>query len=162
MKDWQESLKTADAKKLNTICCFCSCGCGMTASVKEGKLIGLEGDPNHPINQGALCSKGAAAAELHRSPDRIAQPLYRKGYSNSWEAVTWDFALSFIAKKIYQTREKYWESQEILSNGQTIAVKRMDAVAFFGSAVCTNEETYLEKKLALLLGTSYIEHQARL
>lgn len=162
MENWQESLKTADAKKLNTVCCFCSCGCGMIASVKEGKLIGLEGDPSHPINQGALCSKGAAAAELHRSPDRVTQPLYRKGNTNNWQPVTWDFALSFIAEKIYHTREKYWESSEVLSNGQKVDVNRMDAVAFFGSAVCTNEETYLEKKLALLLGTSYIEHQARL
>jgi formate dehydrogenase major subunit len=161
MQNWQESLKTANAKKLNTVCCFCSCGCGMIASVKNGKLLGLEGDPNHPINQGALCSKGAAAAELHRSSDRLTQPLYRKANTNSWQPVNWDFALSFIAEKIYQTRERHWEDTETI-NGKEVTVNRMDAVAFFGSAVCTNEETYLEKKLALLLGTSYIEHQARL
>lgn len=162
MDNWQEKLKTADAKKLNTVCCFCSCGCGMIASVKEGKLIGLEGDPNHPINQGALCSKGAAAAELHRSPDRVSTPLYRRSRADKWETVSWDFAFSLIAKKIYEVRESNWEAEEMLPNGQTIQVNRMDSLAFFGSAVCTNEETYLEKKMALLLGTSYIEHQARL
>ncbi|MFY9225906.1 MAG: molybdopterin-dependent oxidoreductase [Blastocatellia bacterium] len=162
MDNWQETLKTDNAKKLNTVCCFCSCGCGMIASVRNGKLIGLEGDPQHPINQGALCSKGAAAAELHRSPDRLTQPLYRKSLTDKWEEVSWEFAFSLIAKKIYEIREANWESEETLATGEKITVNRMDAVAFFGSAVCTNEETYLEKKMALLLGTSYIEHQARL
>jgi formate dehydrogenase major subunit len=162
MNHWSESLKTATAQKFHTVCCFCSCGCGMVASVKNGKLIGLEGDARHPINQGALCSKGAAAAELHRSPERLTQPLYRRPGSDQWQPVSWQFALERIAEKIYQIREAHWQKEESLDNGQRLAVNRMDAIAFFGSAVCTNEEAYLEKKLALLLGTSYIEHQARL
>jgi formate dehydrogenase major subunit len=160
--EWKENLKTATAKKFNTVCCFCSCGCGMVASVKDGKLIGLEGDVRHPINQGALCSKGAAAAELHRAPDRLTHPLYRAPYASEWQPVSWDWALERIAAQVYETRERYWEATETLSNGESVAVNRMDAIAFYGSAVCTNEEAYLEKKLALLLGTSYIEHQARL
>lgn len=162
MKNWQETLKTDGAKKLHTICCFCSCGCGMIASVNNGKLIGLEGDPQHPINQGALCSKGAAAAELHRSPDRVTQPLYRKPGSREWQPVGWDFAMARIAKKMYQIREAHWEKTELMDDGRELPVNRMDAIGFYGSAVCTNEEGYLEKKFALLMGTSYIEHQARL
>jgi formate dehydrogenase major subunit len=162
MSQWKEELKTARGATFYTVCCFCSCGCGMEATVKNGKLIGLEGDTKHPINQGALCSKGAAAAELHRSPERLKQPLYRAPHSGQWQAVSWDFALEKIAAKLYHTRETYWQSTEELPNGDKLAVNRMDAVAFYGSAVCTNEEAYLEKKLALLLGTSYIEHQARL
>lgn len=134
----------------------------MVASVKNGKLIGLEGDPRHPINQGALCSKGAAAAELHRSPERLTTPLYRKPGARQWQPIDWQFALERIAEKIYQTREQAFQQYERLDDGRELEVNRMDAVAFFGSAVCTNEEAYLEKKLALLLGTSYIEHQARL
>lgn len=162
MSNWQEDLKTATARKLHTVCCFCSCGCGMIASVKDGKLIGLEGDPQHPINQGALCSKGAAAAELHRSPERLTQPLYRAPYAREWQPISWANAFALIADQLYKLRQANWEATEELANGEKLAVNRMDAVAIFGSAVCTNEETYLEKKLALLLGTSYIEHQARL
>src|SRR4051812_13670254 len=122
MSQWDESLKTATAKKFNTVCCFCSCGCGMIASVKGGKLIGLEGDPNHPINQGALCSKGAAAAELHRSPERLTEPLYRAPGAGKWQPVSWEFALARIAEKIYQTREAGWQSHEQLEDGRQIEV----------------------------------------
>ncbi|MEW6730986.1 MAG: molybdopterin-dependent oxidoreductase [Acidobacteriota bacterium] len=162
MNRWTENLKTNAAEKLNTVCCFCSCGCGMIASVKNGQLIGLEGDPRHPINQGALCSKGAAAAELHRSQERLTRPLYRKPGATKWQPVSWDFALSRIAEKLKYIRDTHWEQEELCEDGRAIEVNRNDAIAFYGSAVCTNEEAYLEKKLALLLGTSYIEHQARL
>ncbi len=60
-------LKLTGAKEFTTACNFCSCGCGMVCHVIDGKLVNLEGDPDHVINQGALCSKGAAMQATHES-----------------------------------------------------------------------------------------------
>ena len=64
-------LKLADIQEFTTSCNFCSCGCGMVAAVKDGKLITLEGDYDHPVNGGSLCVKGMAMFPTHASP-RIA------------------------------------------------------------------------------------------
>ena len=47
-----------------TICPYCGCGCGIVVSTRNGKVVNTEGDPDHPINEGALCSKGAALYQV--------------------------------------------------------------------------------------------------
>lgn len=144
--------KGAGTTVRRTICCFCSCGCGMLAFTRDGHLVGLEGDPGNPINEGTLCCKGAAAAELHRSPERLTRPLRRAPGGTQWEPIAWNEALKRVSASFLRLRARSWDA----------AARRTDAIAFVGGAVNTNEEAYLYKKLATLLGTYNVENQARI
>ena len=70
-----QNFKLEGAKEYTSICTFCACGCSMLCHVKDGKLINLEGDPDSIINEGALCSKGAAMAAAHESKERLTTPM---------------------------------------------------------------------------------------
>ena len=161
----QES-KLAGAKQVTTICNFCSCGCGMVCHVKDGKLVNLEGDPDHIINQGALCSKGAAMKATHDSDQRLKVPLYRAPGSDHWQEITWDQAYERLVGRIRQVRDNHWIDKETDKDkdGKEVeyVVNRTDAIGFMGGAQNTNEECYLLTKMARLIGTVYVEHQARL
>jgi formate dehydrogenase major subunit len=159
-------LKLTGAKQFTTACNFCSCGCGMVCHVVDGKLVNLEGDPDHVINEGALCSKGAAMQATHESPQRARTPRYRAPGSDRWQEISWDEALDRIAKKVQATRDATWIATEKVKDKDGVErewrVNRTDAIGFMGGAQNTNEECYLFSKMARLFGTAYIEHQARL
>ena len=158
--------KLAGTQVFTTACNFCSCGCGMLAHVKDGKLVNMEGDPDHIINEGALCSKGAAVIAAHESDRRLRHPMYRAAGSDRWQTISWDEALSKLAHKIKEARDVSWIGKEKLKDAAgnlvAYAVNRTDAVAFLGGAQNTNEECYLISKMSRLLGTVQVEHQARL
>ena len=158
--------KLAGAKEFTTACNFCSCGCGMVAHVKDGKLVNLEGDPDHVINEGSLCPKGAAMKATHESPQRIRSPRYRAPGSDKWQEISWDEALDKIAKKMKATRDANWIATEKDKDkdGKEVdfLVNRTDALGFLGGAQNTNEECYAYQKMARLFGTDFVEHQARL
>ena len=160
------SMKIAGAKEFTTACNFCSCGCGMGCHVRDGKLVNLEGDPDHVINEGALCSKGAAMRATHESDQRVRRPLYRAPGSDRWQEIGWDDALDRIAAKVRQLRDASWIATEKIKDrdGREVeyAANRTDAIGFLGGAQNTNEECYLFSKMARLFGTAYVEHQARL
>ena len=154
-------LKLADVTEFTTACNFCSCGCGMIAAVKGGKLISLEGDYDHIVNRGSLCVKGMAMFPTHASPRRNQVPRYRAPGSDHWVDITWQDAAERIAKKIKAVRDATWIATEKVGDAE-VPVNRTDAIAFMGGAQNTNEECYLFQKAARLLGTVYVEHQARL
>lgn len=77
--------KTKGPKATTSICSFCAVGCGLIAHTKGGKLVNLEGDPDHPINQGALCIKGQALREIVLSPRRLKTVHYRAPGVYHWE-----------------------------------------------------------------------------
>jgi formate dehydrogenase major subunit len=154
-------LKLADVKEFTTSCNFCSCGCGMIASVREGELISMEGDFDHVVNGGSLCVKGISMFATHASPQRNRTPRYRAPGSDHWVEITWDEAVEKIAQKIRKTRDETWIASERLGDAE-VPVNRTDSIAFLGGAQNTNEECYLIQKAARLLGTAYVEHQARL
>jgi formate dehydrogenase major subunit len=156
-----KDLKLAGAKEFTTACNFCSCGCGMVGHVVGGKLVNLEGDPGHVVNDGALCVKGTAMLATHDSPRRVHTPKYRAPGSDKWTEIGWDDALDKIAKKLKQIRDETWIATE-KDGEKEYAVNRTDAIAFLGGAQNTNEECYLWVKAARLLGCNYLEHQARL
>ncbi len=161
LREAAASVKLKDAKEVTTACNFCSCGCGMIAHVRDGKLVHLEGDPDHVINEGALCSKGAAMTATHDSPERLTKPLLRAPGADRWQEISWDEALDRIAKKLKATRDATWIAKERVGDAEYV-VNRTDAVGFVGGAQNTNEECNLFNKMGRLLGTSYVEHQARL
>src|SRR5262245_22357977 len=89
-------LKLANVTEHTTSCNFCSCGCGMIASVREGKLIGIEGDYDHVVNRGSLCAKGLSMFPTHASPLRNKVPKYRAPGSDKWQEISWDDAITRI------------------------------------------------------------------
>jgi formate dehydrogenase major subunit len=133
----------------------------MIASVREGKLVAMEGDYDHIVNRGSLCAKGVSMFATHVSPNRLKTPHYRAPGSDHWEELTWDQAVDKIAQKIKKTRDTSWIATEKLGD-KDVPVNRTDGFAFMGGAQNTNEECYLFQKAARLLGTVYVEHQARL
>jgi formate dehydrogenase major subunit len=156
-----QQLKLSNVNEFSTSCNFCSCGCGMIAAVRDGKLIAMEGDYDHVVNRGSLCVKGISMFATHASPNRLTTPRYRAPGSDHWEEISWEDAVDRVAQKIRKTRDATWIATEKLGDAE-VPVNRTDAFAFMGGAQNTNEECYLFQKAARLLGTAYVEHQARL
>lgn len=154
-------LKTQQAKETTTICCYCAVGCGAivhTSRRGDGRVINIEGDPDHVINRGALCTKGASLKQLVENSNRLTQPRYRAPFSDRWETVSWDWALEEIAKRVKQTRDAGFTAK----NAKGQVVNRTTAIASVGSAALDNEECWLYQALMRSLGLVYIEHQARI
>jgi formate dehydrogenase major subunit len=156
-----QKLKLANVSEFTTSCNFCSCGCGMIAAVREGKLIAMEGDYDHIVNRGSLCVKGISMFATHASPNRLTTPRYRAPGSDHWQDISWDDAIARVAQKIRKTRDATWIASEKVGDKE-VPVNRTDAIGFLGGAQNTNEECYLFQKAARLLGLAYVEHQARL
>jgi formate dehydrogenase major subunit len=149
--------KIIKAAVTTTICPYCGVGCGLVAYTKDGKLVDVEGDPDHPINQGSLCSKGQAVFEVVTSPLRLKQVRYRAPGSDRWEEKPLDWAMQTLAQRVKATRDASFTAK----SGE-VTVNRTEALASIGGAALNNEECYLLAKLARSLGIVYLEHQARL
>ncbi len=163
-----EPVRVHYGREVPTICTFCGVGCGIICHVQNGVIINAEGDPDHPINEGSLCSKGSSIYNVSYiydskgrpkpNPNRLTKPLYRAPGSSTWEEKSWEWMYDTIAQRIKDTRDKYFTGKD--ENGVT--VNRTDAIAWLGSAFCTNEENYLFNKMARTLGIVNIDHCARL
>jgi len=151
-------LRKEEVGERTTICPYCGVGCSLLVAAVNGKATNVEGDPDHPINQGTLCSKGAALIQVTDNPRRLSRVLYRAPGAYEWEEKTWDWAIERIARNIKRTRDDNWT--HIDDKGRV--VNRTEAIANDGSAVVNNEEAYLITKLCRSLGLTYIEHCARL
>lgn len=146
-----------------TICCFCAVGCGAIIAAQDGRVVNLEGDPDHPVNQGSLCSKGLALAQLNTvdgevNSKRLQKVKYRAPGSSTWEERDWSWAIEQIARRIKDTRDKYL----IETDGEGRTVNRLEAIASLGGAALDNEECSLIVKAMRALGLVFIEHQARI
>lgn len=150
--------KTRGAKITHSICPFCGVGCGILAHTRDGKLVHVDGDPDHPINQGTLCSKGQALFEVVTSPRRLKKVLYRAPGSDRWEERDLDWAITSLAERIKATRD----SGFVARSSSGVSVNRAETLACIGGAALNNEECYLMAKLARALGIVYLEHQGRL
>jgi formate dehydrogenase major subunit len=156
-----QMIKTKYAKETTTICCYCAVGCGAivhTSKSGDGRVINIEGDPDHVINRGTLCSKGASLRQLVDNEKRLTRPLYRAPFSNEWQEVSWDWALSKMAERIKTTRDATFTGEN--KKGQV--VNRTTGIASVGSAALDNEECWTLQALMRALGLVYIEHQARI
>jgi formate dehydrogenase major subunit len=154
-------LKTENAKETTTICCYCAVGCGAivhTSKTGDGRVINIEGDPDHVINRGALCSKGASLKQLVENENRLTEPMYRAPHSDQWKPVTWEWALEQIAQRVKATRD----ADFTFKNDKGQVVNRTTSIASVGSAAMDNEECWTYQALMRSLGLVYIEHQARI
>ena len=142
-----------------TVCPFDGSGCGFLVAAENGKVLNIEGDPDHPINQGAACSKGATLRQMSAdNPWRLSKVLYRAPGAATFEEKNWDWAITEIAGRIKKTRDAGFIEKDSKGN----VVNRTETIANIGGAALDNEECYLLAKLARSLGIVYLEHQARL
>lgn len=173
-----------------SICCYCGVGCGLLlgTSSSDPDAVYVQGDPDHPINRGSLCSKGQAIGQLHTvdgavNPKRLTQPLYRAPGATDWTPISWNDALNGIAQRIKTMRDglnpgytgsdpnsPMWnttledeiEDPENPGTFVTVPANRCTGIASLGGAALDNEECYLVTKLMRALGIVYLEHQARI
>jgi formate dehydrogenase major subunit len=176
------SYKLVNVTETATVCCYCSGGCGTIVSVRDDELINVEGDPDHPINRGGLCSKGASQFAVNSvidpetdlaiiNPNRLLTPKVRRAGKTEWEDISWEQAIDELAAKIKKTRDESYEATEEIEftdkvtgakTKQMVTVNRCESIASFGAAALDNEEGYALQKLCRGLGMTYIEHQARI
>ncbi len=173
-RSYAQTLRIKNAKESSTICPYCSVGCGIIVHASDGKVINAEGDPDHPISEGTLCSKGASLFQIINNPTRVMKPRYRAPGAGEWQEVEWDWALDEIAKRVKQTRDKTFKistKSKVKGKGpdgkeveaeKEFVVNRTDGIAHVGSAALDNEECYMLQKLLRSWGLVYIEHQARI
>ncbi len=160
--------KITKLKETYTVCAFCGCGCGIILHNDGEKIVYTEGDPDHPINEGSLCTKGSGIADVYNvvtkkrkrvtNPNRITKPLYRAPGSTKWEEKSWDWTITEVAKRIKTTRDNSFKEKD--KNG--ITVNRTTDIAALGSASLDNEENYLLHKLFRAIGIVNMDHHARL
>jgi len=161
VKAYAQTLRIRYARESTTICPYCGVGCGIIVHASKGasgRIINTEGDPDHPINEGSLCAKGAALSQLVNNESRLTTPLYRAPYSERWQKVSWDWALWQIASKIKNSRDASFTHK----NDKGQVVNRTNGIASIGSAALDNEECWLIQAMMRSLGLVYIEHQARI
>lgn len=151
-------LKTA--KVATSLCYYCSVTCGVICSTDPvtGKVINIEGDPDHPINEGSLCAKGAALFQTSSSNEhRLSKVLYRAPYSDKWEEKPLDWALDQVARKIKDIRDKDF----VVKNKEGRLVNRVETLGHMGSSKADNEECWVTTTMCRTLGLVNIDHQAR-
>jgi anaerobic selenocysteine-containing dehydrogenase len=156
-------MRTKGLKKSTSICPFCAVGCGMVVHTKNGKIVNIEGDPEHPINQGALCSKGSALFQVANNERRLQKVMYRAPGSDKFVEKSWDWALERITEKMKETRDRSFKVKEVnKKDNKEYVVNRTEGMAFLGGAGLDNEECYLWSKFARAMGVANLEHQARI
>jgi formate dehydrogenase major subunit len=142
-----------------TICPYDASGCGFIVAAEGGKVVNIEGDPEHPINRGGACAKGASMRQLSAdNPWRLSKVLYRRPGGSDWEETSWDWAMTEIARRIKDTRDASFIEKDSGGN----LVNRTEAIANLGGSALDNEECYLLAKLNRALGVVYLEHHARI
>ncbi|MEW6079471.1 MAG: molybdopterin-dependent oxidoreductase [Thermodesulfobacteriota bacterium] len=99
----------ADKRIVRSACQMCHGGCQVLVHLEGDKVVKVTGDPQSPVSKGFICPKGAASPELLYHPDRILQPLRRRGGKgeNKWERITWDEALDEMAGKLDGIRKQF-------------------------------------------------------
>jgi len=124
-----------------TTCTFCGVGCGLYLETAGNEVVGVYPSRSHPTNAGRICVRGWHVHEIAASPDRLTKPLVKK--HGAFEEVSWDEALTFIATRLLEIRNRYGP----------------DGLAFLNSPRCSNEESYLLQKLArAVIGTNNVDH----
>ncbi len=134
----------ANSEKINTICTYCSVGCGIEAEVHNGVWVRQDIAADHPVSRGSHCCKGAGAIDMVTSPKRLKHPM--KKVNGKWTTISWDQAMNEIGDKLLEIRE---------NDGP-------DALHFNGSAKVSTEMAYQHRKFAAFWGSNNVDHQARI
>jgi len=158
------TLKIAHTTETRSTCPYCAVSCGVIIHTLGDKaknvvphVVHVEGDPDHPINRGTLCPKGASLEQEILNDRRLLRPQVRRSGSDHWEDISWDQAIDEIAQRVKKTRDATFVEKD--ANGRV--VNRCEGIAFTGGCTDTNEFNYLVVKTMRSMGVCYIENQAR-
>lgn len=121
------------------------------------QVIHVEGDPDHPINRGTLCPKGASLEQDILNDRRLLKPQVRRPGATAWQDISWDDALNEIARWVKKSRDDSF----VAKDAQGHIVNRCEGIAWTGGCTDTNEFNYLVVKTMRSLGVCYLENQAR-
>ncbi len=145
-------------------CTYCSVGCGILMyALGDGSkntrlsVMHVEGDPDHPVNRGTLCPKGAGLLDFVHSPNRLQFPEYRAPGSNEWKRLSWDDALTRITKLLKEDRDANFV--EKTEDGLT--VNRWLTTGMLAASASSNEAGYVTHKVARSWGLLALDNQAR-
>jgi formate dehydrogenase major subunit len=157
-------LKIERTTETRSICPYCSVSCGVIihtigdrAKNVTPQVVHVEGDPDHPINRGTLCPKGASLEQEMHNERRLVTPQVRRPGSDHWEDISWDDAINDIARWVKKTRDETFVEKD--QNGYT--VNRCEGIGWTGGCTDTNELNYLAVKTMRSMGVCYFETQAR-
>ena len=158
------TLKISRTSETRSTCPYCSVSCGIIIHTLGDKaknaipqVVHVEGDPDHPINRGTLCPKGASLEQDILNDRRLLKPQVRRPGSDRWDDISWDQALDEIGRWVKKTRDATLVEKD--ARGRT--VNRCEGIAFTGGCTDTNEFNYLVVKTMRSLGVCYLENQAR-
>jgi formate dehydrogenase major subunit len=159
------SFKLARTTETRSTCPYCSVSCGVimytlgdNAKNNKPSIIHIEGDPDHPVNRGTLCPKGAGLLDMIHSPNRIKYPEVREAGSKEWKRISWDDAYTRIARHMKADRDKNF----IAKNDKGVTVNRWNTTGLLASSAASNESGYLTVKVARGLGMTAFDTQARI
>lgn len=159
------SLKIERTTETRSTCPYCSVSCGVLihtlgdgAKNVKRTVVHVEGDPDHPINRGTLCPKGASLEQDIVNDGRLTEPQVREPGTDTWKSISWDEAIARIARRIKDTRDRTFVARDARER----VVNRTEGLAVIGGCTDTNELNYLLVKSARSLGVTYIENQARI
>src|SRR4030042_4701474 len=151
--------------------CYCSGGCGLMVGTNtiggQQYVAYVQGNPDSPINKGALCSKCASSAQLSTivadesglripNPGRLTDVKYRAAGATDWTTISWATAMSQIAAKVKATRDANFTETE-----GSLTVNRCTGIGCLGASSLNNEPAYLIGKIMRSLGVVFLETQAR-
>jgi formate dehydrogenase major subunit len=159
------AFKLARTTETRSTCPYCSVSCGVImytlgdrAKNVKSRVIHIEGDPDHPVNRGTLCPKGAGLMDIVHSPNRLMQPEVREPGTKEWKPISWDDALTRIAKHMKADRDANFIEQ----NDKGVTVNRWNTTGLLVSSATSNESGYLLVKAARALGMVALDTQARI
>ena len=156
--------KLARSTETRNTCPYCSVSCGLImhsmgdkAKNAESSIFHIEGDPDHPVNRGTLCPKGAGLVDFIHSPNRLKYPEYRAPGSNEWKRISWDEAFTKIARLMKDDRDKNF----IAKNADGATVNRWLTTGFLAASASSNETGYITHKAVRSTGIIAFDNQAR-
>jgi formate dehydrogenase major subunit len=159
------NFKLARTTETRSTCPYCSVSCGLImytlgdkAKNVKSSIIYVEGDPDHPVNRGTLCPKGAGVMDMIHSADRVKTPQVREPGSSVWKRISWDDALNRVAKHMKADRDANF----IKTNDKGVTVNRWNSTALLISSASSNESGYISVKVARSLGMVALDTQARI
>jgi len=159
-------LKIARTTETRSTCPYCAVSCGViihtlgdkAKNVTGATVVHVEGDPDHPINRGTLCPKGASLKHDIVNNSRLNKPLYRAPGADRWEEKSWDWMFENIAQRMKKTRDATFKEKN--DAGQT--VNQCLGIAMVGGCTDNNEVNFLLVKWLRALGVTHTDNQARL
>src|SRR5262245_42657096 len=155
------SIRIKEAKVYPGVCPYCAVGCPQLIYVKDNKIIDIEGDPDAPHTEGALCPKGSSTYQVSINATRWTTCMYRAPGRDRWEEKPLDWMMAEIAQRVKKTRDEGFIEKAKVGD-KDVTVNRCEGIAWLGSSVLDNEENYLIAKLARGLGLVNLENSARL